>query len=224
MLGWLSGRLKNRDYFEVKDVQDFANETPSSLSYTTLILSREKMRNWKSFLDPHIKAVHGISKYHHFKIQQSDGDPTVHAKAWSSDDSWKQLHVLRKSFSEQNFPPLLPFKRLSPEKLKDLLSLAQLIPGGFLSYATNTPPEWSPWESSLIQSILGFFLGSFMPLYPFGLGSSEPKLFLGPFFIAQKMKGPIPKGAKKKNHVQFVIASRPQMGKNATTCAGLRYV
>ena len=151
MFGWLSGRLKNRDYFEVQDVQDLANETPSSLSYTTLILSREKMRNWKSFLDPHIKAVHGITKYHHFKVQKSDGDPTVHAKAWSSDGSWKQLNVLRKPFTEQKFPPLLPFKRLSPEKLNDLQNLAQLTPQRFLTYATQTPPGWEPWGPPPIQ-------------------------------------------------------------------------
>ena len=96
------------------------------------------MKNWKSFLDPHVKAVKGITKYHAFRSRKVDGAVVVEAKEWSSDEEWTNLKVLKGSFNHNVSPALLPEVKLTPQKVSDLLSLEKFVPGGRLTYAHPT--------------------------------------------------------------------------------------
>ena len=142
MFGWLSNALKEQTLLEVSDVVQKASAFSDQNSYTTTILPRSAMVNWKKFLDPHVRAVPQINSYHRMRVRIVEGVLVLEGKFWSSDLSWKRLNVIKKPFEQYSRLELLPFVELKSQKLADLHQLEQFAGGVSLSYCSVTAETW----------------------------------------------------------------------------------
>eukprot|EP00009_Paramoeba_aestuarina_P016773 CAMPEP_0201540170 /NCGR_PEP_ID=MMETSP0161_2-20130828/70800_1 /ASSEMBLY_ACC=CAM_ASM_000251 /TAXON_ID=180227 /ORGANISM="Neoparamoeba aestuarina, Strain SoJaBio B1-5/56/2" /LENGTH=542 /DNA_ID=CAMNT_0047947621 /DNA_START=515 /DNA_END=2143 /DNA_ORIENTATION=- len=140
MFGWFSGTYRKENLYEIEDV---AKLTQTSKSYTARVMERNSLLDWKEFLDPHVSAVKGISKYHHMRVRRvDDNELVIEAKNWISDENWKELHVITDPFEFFETPDSLnplPIVPLTQKKLKDLKTLEKFCNGHSLSYVRSVP-------------------------------------------------------------------------------------
>ena len=135
MFGWLSKLLRKKNLFEVDDILRAGNSPLSTQSYTLTRLEVSDIQNWKEFLEPHVKAVPNITKYHHFRVSMVGDAVKFEMKLWADSGEWKVVQTIKKRFLFDSYPSSLTPVPLNAKKINDLKKLESFVPSNYLSYA-----------------------------------------------------------------------------------------
>ena len=136
MFGWLGPHLLQYDLFEVSDAVKRANQPGTPRSYTAVQVKPEELKDFKTYVDFFAHPLTGINKFHRFRMRKDiRGKVIMEAKYLSEDPIWVKCTIFKKQTLSRKCPKMLPIRKLSDAKLKDLQGLEKFVPGNKLSYA-----------------------------------------------------------------------------------------